>query len=114
MKTYYYNGQKIRTSENDYKYALICESEGKIYVKRCSVNRKGCEAELNRLTKLFRNCQAKGVDFQEALEYWLSCGKRYQNPYFRFDRKLEAVTKGVWSDQLNHPSKYKIVELEAR
>lgn len=111
---YYYKNQLIRTSDHDYKYALIVERDGKIIVKKCSSTYKGCEGELNRLTKLFRNCQAKGIDFQEALNYWLSCGTRYKNPNFKFDRKLDAVTAGVWSDQLNHPNKYQIVELEAR
>lgn len=114
-QTYYYKGQKIRTSEHDYKYALIVEFEGKIYVKKCSSTYQGCEAELNRLTKLFRNCQAKGINFDDARKYWHDCCMAsIERKPFQKDRKFEEVTSGVWSDQLNHPNKYQIVELEAR
>ena len=112
---YYYENQLIRTSDHDYKFALIAKHKGKIIVKKCSSTYKGCEAELNRLTKLFRNCQAAGIDYEEALKYWhdlLMASIRHEP--FQRDKKLDAVTRGIWSDQLNHPSKYQIVELEAR
>ena len=112
---YYYENQLIRTSDHDYKYALIVKCDGKIYVKKCSSTYKGCEAELNRITKLFRNCQAKGVDYEKALRYIADLRKSYiLHEPFECDEKIEEVIKGLWSDQNENPSKYLIVELEAR
>lgn len=114
---YYYQNQLIRTSDNDYKYALIVkpDGDGKIYVKKCSSTHKGCETELNRITKLFRNCQAKGIDYGKALKYWNdSVMASIKKEPFQRDRNMDAVVKGIWSDQLADPRNYQIVELEAR
>lgn len=113
---YYWNNQLIRISDHIYNYALIIERDGKVIAKKkCSSTYKGCEAELNRLTKLFRICQAKGIDYEEALKYWQdSVRASIRDEPFQRDKILDAVVKGIWSDQLNHPNKYRIVELEAR
>lgn len=112
---YYYENQLIRTSTHNYKYALIFKCDGKIHVQKCSSTYKGCETELNRITKLFRNCQAKGIDYEKALRYIADLRKSYilHEPFER-DEKIEEVIKGLWSDQNADPNKYQIVELEAR
>lgn len=49
---YYYNGQKIRTSNNKYKYALLfVGKDGTYKTCKCSKSYDACEKELNYKTK---------------------------------------------------------------
>lgn len=93
-RTYYYNGQKIRTSGNEYKYALlyICK-DGTFKTKKCSATYKGCETELNRITRAETIANETGLTIEQVWE----SGKYH-----------------LWSDQLEQRKNYIIAELEAR
>lgn len=126
MKTkFYYKNFLIRTSDHDYKYALIVEreidGEQVVYVKKCSSTYQGCEKELNRISKLYDCLSSAGISYDE----WLT-RQNVRCKYYDvtgcildendFDRSVKKIIRAnrIWSDQYCDRRKLKIVELEAR
>lgn len=91
---YYYNNQLIRTSENEYKYALLFKHEDGTYeAYRCSSSYDLCLKELNHKTKAETIAKATGATIKEV----------YYNKKYR-----------LWSSQLYKREDFIIVELEQR
>ena len=64
---YYYNGQKIRTSQNDYKYALLfVGKDGTYKTCKCSKSYEACEKELNYKTKAETIANQLGQTIEEV------------------------------------------------
>ncbi len=123
MKTkFYYKNILIRTSDHDYKFALIIECEnGGVYVKKCSATYQGCEKEKNRISKLYDCLLSAGISYDE----WRARQKKKYEFYQahnhlpddnEFDREVNKIIRAnrIWSDQYCDRRLLKIVELEAR
>ena len=89
---YYYNGQKIRTSENEYNYALLfVGKDGTYKTCKCSKSYDACEQELNYKTKAETIANQTGQTIEEVFK----------------NRKYK-----LWSGQLYKRENYIIVKLE--
>ncbi len=91
---YYYNGQKIRTSDNEYNFALLFKcKDGTFKACKCSRSYEACEKELNYKTKAETIANQTG---QTIKEVW------------------ESGKYRLWSSQLCERKNYIIVKLEVR
>ena len=64
---YYYNGQRIRTSENEYNYALLfVGKDGTYKTCKCSNTYDACEKELNYKTKAETIANQLGQTIEEV------------------------------------------------
>ena len=92
MKNYYYDGFKVRASENAYKYALLFKCEDGTYKTcKCSASYENCVKELNYKTKAETIANQQNITIEEAY-------KKYN----------------LWSSQLCKRENYIIVKLEIR
>ena len=98
-KTFYYKNYKVRTSERDYKYAVLCEYETGIYWIECTSDFKSATRKLAR----YKEDLAKRIEEAKRI---LADGKASEH-----DRNFYAESLPVWERALRE---YKMVELEAR
>lgn len=91
---YYYNNQLVRSSENEYKYALLFKGENGTYKTcKCSSSYDACLKELNYKTRAETISKQTGLSFDEI---WKS--RKYN----------------LCSSQFCERENYIIVELEQR
>lgn len=88
---YYYNGQLIRRSKNEYRFGLV--RNGKVV--KCSATTKALESEIERITKL---AYGKDSDIE-----WMKREGYPENEIAEFKARIDADVSSL-----------KIVELEAR
>ena len=121
-KKYYYKDILIRTSNNDYNFALIIENEnGSVCIFRCSETYQGCEKELNRICKLYDSLLKEGISYDEWVKrqkeryaYYNNNRKPMENN--DFDNMISKIIRkyNIWSDQYHDRRKLQIVKVEAR
>lgn len=90
-KNYYYNGFKVRSSNNDYKFALLKIVNGTFKTCKCSKSYEACLNHLDYITKAEELANQDNITIHEA---WC----KYH----------------LWSSQCEERKNYIIVELEQR
>jgi len=98
-KTFYYKNYKVRTSERDYKCAVLCECESGIYWVECTSDPKSATRKL--------------AHYRESLTRRIAEGKRILADTNASERNRDFYAEYLpeWERALRE---YKVVELEAQ